>query len=70
MTAEYIANERIVAKQVKLIVDDKMVGLVHIKDALNRARDRGLDLVVVADNESEHPVCRILNLDKFEIRTL
>jgi len=63
LSTELIVNEKITAKQVKLIVDDKMVGIVSIKEALNRARDRGLDLVVVADGE--YPVCRILNVDRF-----
>ena len=61
---EIIFNERITAKQVKLIIENTMIGIVSIKEALRRAREKGLDLVVIAE-DGEQPVCRILNLDRF-----
>jgi translation initiation factor IF-3 len=63
LTTELTVNERITAKQVKLILDDKMIGVVSIRDALQKARERGLDLVVVS--EGDIPVCRILNADRY-----
>lgn len=67
---EYRVNEQIrgVAK-VRLIVagDDasnENVGVVSLREALNIAAERGLDLVEVAPN-AEPPVCRVMDYSKF-----
>lgn len=41
-----------------------MIGVVAIRDALERAREAGLDLVEVSPN-AEPPVCKILDYGKF-----
>ena len=41
-----------------------MVGIVPLRDALNMARERKLDLVEVSPN-AEPPVCRMMDYGKF-----
>ncbi len=43
--------------------DGRQVGIVSLRDALNAAREKGLDLVEVAPN-ADPPVCRILDYGK------
>jgi len=45
--------------------DGQKFGVVPVSDALERAREQGLDLVEVAPN-AEPPVCRILDYGKFK----
>ncbi len=45
--------------------EGKQLGIVSIEEALNVAREEGLDLVEVAPN-SEPPVCRIMDYGKFK----
>lgn len=49
--------------------DGKQVGIVPITEALQQARDIGLDLVEISPN-AEPPVCRIMDYSKhlFELR--
>jgi translation initiation factor IF-3 len=56
---------RIRADQVRLIDDaENQVGIVPKTEALNRAREAGLDLVEVSPN-SDPPVCRIMDYGKW-----
>ena len=50
-----------------LIIDDEgqKLGVIQIQQALEMARERGLDLVEVAPNANP-PVCRILDYGKFK----
>jgi translation initiation factor IF-3 len=58
-------NEEIHAEKVRLIDDEGgQVGVVAIRDAINMARERGLDLVEVAPQASP-PVCKILDYGKY-----
>lgn len=58
-------NNRIRAREVRLIDENGVqVGIVPIRDALQMAEERGLDLVEVAPN-AVPPVCRILDYGKF-----
>ena len=58
-------NTGIRADSVRLIDEgNNQVGVVSKEDALNRARDAGLDLVEVAPT-SEPPVCRIMDYGKW-----
>lgn len=60
------ANEDIEAEQVQLIDETgENHGPTPTSDALERARDAGLDLVEVAPN-SKPPVCKILDLGKYK----
>ena len=62
---DYRINDKIRAKQVRLITDDNdNRGVVSLQDALDLAAERGLDLVEVAPNANP-PVCRIMDFGKF-----
>jgi translation initiation factor IF-3 len=59
-------NERIRVAEVRLIDESgEQVGIVPTQDALERARERDLDLVEVAPN-SKPPVTRILDYSKYK----
>ena len=59
-------NERIRVPEVRLIDESgEQVGIVPTQDALERARERDLDLVEVAPN-SKPPVTRILDYSKYK----
>jgi len=58
-------NERIRIREVRLIDDEgNQVGIIPTRDALEMARERGLDLVEVAPN-AVPPVCRLMDYGKF-----
>lgn len=58
-------NERIRIREVRLIDEEgTQVGVIPTFDALQMARDRGLDLVEVAPNAMP-PVCRLMDYGKF-----
>jgi translation initiation factor IF-3 len=62
----YRVNERINAKEVKLVDENgKFLGVMPTREALEIAYERGLDLVEVAPNENP-PVCKILDYGKFK----
>jgi translation initiation factor IF-3 len=55
-------------RQVRLInSDNEQVGIIPVETALQMAEREGLDLVVVTE-ESDPPVCRIMNFGKFIYR--
>jgi translation initiation factor IF-3 len=52
--------------EVRLIgADGEQIGVVTRDDALDRAANIGLDLVIVADN-ADPPVCKIMDYGKFK----
>jgi translation initiation factor IF-3 len=54
------------AKTVRLISDDgTQLGIIPIKEALDAASEKGLDLVEVAAN-ADPPVCRIMDYGKLK----
>lgn len=58
-------NENIKASTVRVIDEDSnQIGILPTKDALEIARQKGLDLVVVSP-DSVPPVCKILNYGRF-----
>jgi len=58
-------NERIRSKVVRLIsADGEQLGIVPLPQALETAKNEGLDLVEVAPN-SDPPVCRVMDYGKF-----
>lgn len=58
-------NERIRIREVRLIDEDgSQIGIVPTEEALQTARQRGLDLVEVAPNANP-PVCRLMDYGKF-----
>lgn len=59
-------NEQIAVKEVRLIDEQgEMIGVVSVKEALDRAEEAGLDLVEVSPN-AEPPVCKILDYGKYK----
>jgi translation initiation factor IF-3 len=59
-------NERIEAAEVRLVgADGEQIGILSRDDALERAREADLDLVVVAEN-AKPPVCRLLDYSKYK----
>ncbi len=64
-----LINENIRAKEVRLIDDTgENHGLISTAKALDLARDRGLDLIVVSPNQSP-PVAKILDWGKYKYET-
>lgn len=63
---DYRVNDRIEATEVRLVGEDgEMIGVVRLREALERARDVGLDLVEVSPT-AKPPVCKILDYGKFK----
>nr|YP_009313676.1 Translation initiation factor 3 [Helminthocladia australis]SCW21930.1 Translation initiation factor 3 [Helminthocladia australis] len=61
-----IINERIPFPEIRLIdVQGTQVGILSIQDALQSARNAGLDLVLIS-NKSNPPVCRIVDYGKYK----
>ncbi len=59
-------NERIRISPIRLIDEnDDQAGIVEVGDALERARNAGMDLVEVAP-QSKPPVCRIMDYGKWK----
>ncbi|MBV9867788.1 MAG: translation initiation factor IF-3 [Abitibacteriaceae bacterium] len=59
-------NDRIRFPQVRLIDEhNAQLGVMQTRDALDLARDRGLDLILVAP-QAQPPVCRIMDYGKFK----
>lgn len=59
-------NERIRVREVRLIDDEgTQLGIVPTPEAMNMAKDRGLDLVEVAPQASP-PVCKLLDYGKYK----
>lgn len=67
MTQPILVNEKINSSQVRLIdFEGKQLGILSKNEALNMARDQGLDLVMIAPSStSSPPVCKILDANKF-----
>ena len=60
---QYRINEQIRVREVR-IVGDKGSTVVPLRDALNMARDEGVDLVEISPNANP-PVCRLIDYSKF-----
>ena len=59
-------NNKIRASEVQLITDDgDNIGVVPIGEALDRAKEVGLDLIEVAPN-AKPPVCKIIDYGKYK----
>ncbi|MBU1185504.1 MAG: translation initiation factor IF-3 [Acidobacteria bacterium] len=58
-------NEWIRVREVRIIDEEKQqLGIMPIADAINLAKERGLDLVEVAP-QANPPVCRVMDYGKF-----
>ena len=59
-------NERIRAREIRVVDSDgSQLGVMSPYDAIQRAQERGLDLVEVAPNANP-PVCRIMDYGKYK----
>ena len=59
-------NRQIRAKEVQLIEEDgKKAGIISLEEALEKAENQNLDLVLVAPNANP-PVCKIMNYGKYK----
>ncbi len=56
------ANDRIRSLDVQVIGSDgQNLGILNLHDAINRAKDVGLDLIEIAPN-AKPPVCKIMDM--------
>ncbi|MCI9606830.1 MAG: translation initiation factor IF-3 [Muribaculaceae bacterium] len=60
----YAINERIRAREVRLVGDNVETGIYTIQQALKMAEEQGLDLIEISPT-AEPPVCKILDYQKF-----
>ena len=60
------SNNRITSHEVQVIASDgENLGILNLNDAINRAKDEGLDLIEIAPN-AKPPVCKIMDMGKFK----
>lgn len=64
MKKYYKINEKIRAKEVRLIKDDENLGVVSKAEALKKAKEEGKDLVLFAE-KANPPVAKIVDFNKF-----
>lgn len=60
----HATNERIRAREVRLVGDNVEAGIYSIQEALKMAQEQELDLVEISPT-AEPPVCKILDYQKF-----
>jgi translation initiation factor IF-3 len=63
MKNQYRINEQIRVREVRLVGDDGSM-VVPTREALDMARDQGVDLVEISPNANP-PVCRLIDYSKF-----
>ena len=61
---QHAINERIRAREVRLVGDNVTQGVYTIQQALAIADEQGLDLIEISPN-AQPPVCRVLDYQKF-----
>tara|TARA_Y100000590_G_scaffold371207_1_gene433504 strand:+ start:63 stop:608 length:546 start_codon:yes stop_codon:yes gene_type:complete len=60
------SNNRITSNEVQVIArDGENLGVLNLNDAINRARNEGLDLIEIAPN-AKPPVCKIMDMGKYK----
>ena len=63
--SEQLINGQIQASEVRLVgADGEQLGIVGIKEAMSKAEEAGLDLVLIAP-QAVPPVCKIIDFGKF-----
>lgn len=58
-------NEKIKARQVRVVAEDGNRGVFDTETAIKMAKDEGLDLVEISPT-ADPPVCRIIDYSKFK----
>ena len=60
------SNNRITSPEIQVIASDgENLGILNLNDAINRAKDEGLDLIEIAPN-AKPPVCKIMDMGKYK----
>ena len=60
------SNNRITSSDVQVIDHEgQNLGILNLHDAINRAKDVGLDLIEIAPN-TKPPVCKIMDMGKYK----
>ena len=60
------SNNRITSPEVQVIGSDgENLGILSLNDAINRAKELGLDLIEIAPN-AKPPVCKIMDMGKYK----
>jgi translation initiation factor IF-3 len=58
-------NDRIRAVKVRVVYEDQQLGVMNTREAVDKAKAVGMDLVEVAPN-AKPPVCRVCNYGKYK----
>ena len=60
------SNNRIISQEVQVISSDgKNLGVLNTQEAINMAKNEGLDLIEIAQN-AKPPVCKIMDMGKYK----
>ena len=60
------SNNKITSREVQVIARDGVnLGILNLHDAINRAKEEGLDLIEIAPN-ARPPVCKIMDMGKYK----
>ena len=60
------SNNRITSNEVQVIASDgENLGILNLNEAINKAKNEGLDLIEIAPNANP-PVCKIMDMGKFK----
>ena len=60
------SNNRIMSQEVQVISSDgNNLGILNTQEAINMAKNEGLDLIEIAQN-AKPPVCKIMDMGKFK----
>ena len=60
------SNYKITSPEVQVITNEgENLGILNLKEAIAKAKDKGLDLIEIAPN-AKPPVCKIMDMGKFK----
>ena len=60
------SNNRITSNEVQVIASDgENLGILNLTEAINKAKNEGLDLIEIAPN-ARPPVCKIMDMGKYK----
>ena len=60
------SNNRITSNEVQVIASDgENLGILNLNEAINKAKNEGLDLIEIAPNANP-PVCKIMDMGKYK----
>lgn len=62
---EFLVNRQIRNRQVRLLFEDRQLGVFNLEKALKMAQDANLDLVEISPCKNGPSICKITNYSKF-----